>query len=1066
MVLRPAVDEQDGRPVHVAPLAHVEAQATAAFHRVRLHPTGRALLCPGLRDRCHVSPPRVRRHDAIVAARGRERIGRSALSFAGGLPIFRSRGPYERFPGGWSGAILAGWRRARARRSSDAYRSSRSSGARSTRHGREEARPSSSPEKRASARPGSQSELATRARDAGFDVRLGRSIDLVGTDLPYQPFVEALRPLADLRPVDGRTAGSQLRVFEETLAMLTDHAAEAPVLLVLEDLHWADTSTLDLVVFLAHNLADRRVLLLATYRADELSSAERMRRLADGVRRSGSALLLDLGPLAPEELSALLAAHTHAPTPAALSDAIIDRSEGNPFFAEELLAAADGQSDELPRGLRDLLLQRVARLDRPTQSLLRLAAAAGRDVGYPLLLALAALPERDVRESLRLAVEHGVLVAEQATGSFRFRHALLAEAIYSTILPGEREELHAKLAEELARSGAASAAELAPHWAAAGRSAEALVASVEAARQAEEVFGLAEALAHLERALALWPEVPDAAELVQVDLAELCSWAAELASQTGAAPRAVELAQRAIALVEKGDALRAARLYDRLGRYLHESGRTDAALSAFERVVELVPARPPSAERAQALAALAHGLMLAWRFDESLTICEQALALARATGQSAVELRVLVDLGRDLAYLGRADEGLAYLGRALELAEESGDPTALLQAYISLTDVLTMLGRPQESARVARRGLEVVRPYGIDSTVLVANAIEAMLAIGEWDEADSATAAALRSITANFPYMLLMMRADIELGRGDFEAARAHLEAALPTLREDRGQGIYDVFLAELGLWERRWTEADQAVRDGLARASSRQAAQLRVWFCAKGLRAHAELAALARARRDADAVHAWLAQAGRLIAVARRGAEEASAVTPNTAGWLALAEAEYERAQRRRAAGAVVRRGGDVAAARAPAARGLLPLAPGRGARRRRRVTRRGERAPRRSARRRDPDRGKASAARARAARRAGAARSHVAGRRAPRRRAGPERGPRSDHARGGGPHPRLPWLHQPRDRPDTRHQRQDRERPRLAHPAQARRAEPARSGRNRAPPRLADRRRAGRRA
>ena len=503
-----------------------------------------------------------------------------------------------------------------------------------------------------------------------------------------------------------------------------------------------------------------------------------------------------------------------------------------------------------------------------------------------------------MRESLRQAVEHGVLVAVQATGSFRFRHALLAEAIYSTILPGEREELHAKLAEELARSGAVSAAELAPHWAAAGRSTDALVASVEAARQAEAVFGLAEALAHLERALALWPAVPDAAELVQVDLAELCSWAAELASQTGAAPRAVELAQRAIELVEKGDALRAARLYDRLGRYLHESGRTDAALSAFERVVELVPARPPSAERAQALAALAHGLMLAWRFDESLTICEQALALARATGQSAVELRVLLDLGRDLAYLGRADEGLAYLGRALELAEESGDLTALLQAYISLTDVLTMLGRPQESARVARRGLEVVRPYGIDSTVLVANAIEAMLAIGEWDEADSATAAALRSITANFPYMLLMMRADIELGRGDFEAARAHLEAALPTLREDRGQGIYDVFLAELGLWERRWTEADQAVRDGLARASSRQAAQLRVWFCAKGLRAHAELAALARARRDADAVHAWLAQAGRLIAVARRGAEEASAVTPNTAGWLALAEAEYERAR------------------------------------------------------------------------------------------------------------------------------------------------------------------------
>jgi DNA-binding CsgD family transcriptional regulator/tetratricopeptide (TPR) repeat protein len=741
------------------------------------------------------------------------------------------------------------------------------------------------------------SELATRARDAGFEVLLGRSIDLVGTELPYQPFVDALRPLGAFPQVDGQAAGSQVRVFQETLALLFDRAAAAPLLLVLEDLHWADTSTLDLVVFLAHNLHDRPVLLLATYRADELSSAERVRRLADGVRRSGSALVLELGPLEREELTALLAARADAPLPAALTDAIVARSEGNPFFAEELLAVADDRGGKLPRGLRDLLLQRVARLDPASQGLLRLAAAAGRDVGYPLLRAVAALPERDLRESLRQAVEHGVLVAVQAKGGFRFRHALLAEAVYATLLPGEREELHARLAQELARSAAAAPAELAPHWAAAGRAKEALVASVEAARQAEAVFGLAEAHAHLERALGLWDAVPDAVEFVKVDLAELCSWAAELASQTGVAPRAVELAQQAIDLVEERDPLRAARLYDRLGRYLHESGRTDAALSAFEHVVDLVPAEPPSTERAHALAALAHGLMLAWRFEESLAICEQALALARTVGADAVELRALLDLGRDLAYLGRADEGVAQLWPALELAEESGDPLALLHAYISLTDVLMMLGRPRESARIGERGLEAVRRYGIDSTVLVANSIEALLAIGEWDKADSLSAAALRAITANFPYMLLMLRADLELGRGDFEAARAHLEAALATLREDRGQGIYDVYLAELALWERRWTEADQAVRDGLARARSRQAAQLRIWFCAKGLRAQAELAALARARQDTDAVRDQLGRARKLLTTARRAAAEAAAITPNAAGWRVLAEAEYERA-------------------------------------------------------------------------------------------------------------------------------------------------------------------------
>jgi DNA-binding CsgD family transcriptional regulator/tetratricopeptide (TPR) repeat protein len=740
------------------------------------------------------------------------------------------------------------------------------------------------------------SELAARARDAGFEVLLGHSIDLVGTELPYLPFVEAVGPLGGLPQVDGEAAGSQLRVFQDTTALLGERAAAAPVLLVLEDLHWADASTLDLVVFLAHNLDDRRVLLLGTCRADEPASSARMRRLADGVRRSGSALLLKLGPLGREELAALLAGRAGAPLPAALTDAIVARSEGNPFFAEELLAAGD-QDGELPQGLRELLLQRTARLDPATQGLVRLAAAAGRAAGYPLLRAVAGLPEPDLRQSLRQAVDHGVLVAEQAPGSFRFRHALLAKAVYATVLPGEREELHARLAGELARGGAAPA-ELAPHWAAAGRSAEALATSVDAARQAEAVFGLAEALAHLERALGLWQAVPEASELVGLDLAELCSWTAELADQTGAAPRAVELGQRAIELAGEGDPPRAALLQVRLGRYLHASGRTHAGLAAFQRAVELVPAQPPSSARAQALAALGTGLHLAWRFDESLSVCEEALTLARTVGAHSAELRALTDLGSDLAYLGRGDEGLARLRQALRLAEGSGDPMPLQRAYVILAVALMMLGRPRESARLAAAGRKVLRRYGVDNAVLVANYIEALLATGDWDEADRLSAAALRAGTASYPYMLLMHRADLELGRGNFEAARAHLDAALATLREDRGQGIYDVFLAELALCERRWTDAEGAVRDALAGARSPQAAQLRVWFCAKGLRAQAELAALARARRDADAAGTWLARARELVAVARRAAAEAAAVTPVAGGWLALAEAEYERAR------------------------------------------------------------------------------------------------------------------------------------------------------------------------
>jgi DNA-binding CsgD family transcriptional regulator len=222
----------------------------------------------------------------------------------------------------------------------------------------------------------------------------------------------------------------------------------------------------------------------------------------------------------------------------------------------------------------------------------------------------------------------------------------------------------------------------------------------------------------------------------------------------------------------------------------------------------------------------------------------------------------------------------------------------LYGAYVALTDVLMMLGRPGKSARLAETGLDVLRRYGVDNTTLVANGVEALVASGEWDKAERLSAAALRAITANYPHQPLITRAELEVGRGDFDQARAHLDAAVPTVRLDPAVATYDAFLAELALWQRRWADADETVCHGLARARSRNSAQLRVWLCVKGLRAQAELAALARARRDDGAVRDHLTRARKLLATARRAAAQASAVTPNAAGWLALAEAEYARAR------------------------------------------------------------------------------------------------------------------------------------------------------------------------
>jgi DNA-binding CsgD family transcriptional regulator len=288
--------------------------------------------------------------------------------------------------------------------------------------------------------------------------------------------------------------------------------------------------------------------------------------------------------------------------------------------------------------------------------------------------------------------------------------------------------------------------------------------------------------------------------------------------------------------------------------------------------------------------------MIAWRHADSLKIAQRALDVARAVGAREAEVRALTVIGVDLANLGRGEEGFAYLRDALHLAEQSGDRLGLERAYVNFTDTLMKLGRLRESARLGEAGLELMRRWGIHASLLVSNQVEALLAIGEWDAADRLSAASLRTASTDFQDWLLVIRAAVEISRGELEAARGHIEAASASPREDHLFGLYDSYVAELPLWERRWDDADATIREGLAHARGREAAQIRVQLCAKGLRAQAELAALARARRDEHGLRDRLGGSRELLSVARRAAAEASAVFPDSVGWLALAEAEYTR--------------------------------------------------------------------------------------------------------------------------------------------------------------------------
>jgi tetratricopeptide (TPR) repeat protein len=602
-----------------------------------------------------------------------------------------------------------------------------------------------------------------------------------------------------------------------------------------------------------------------------------------------------------------VAAVAGAPPPE-IAITIYERSEGNPFFAEELLAAAARGDEMLPRVLHDALLQRVARLDAVSRSVLRMAAAAGRDVCYALLAAVISLPEHQLLESLEQAVEHGVLVADQHAGAYRFRHALLAEVVYATLLPGEREAVHGRLARALGDNPTLVAArtatgEAAQHWASAGRPVEALVASVQAAGEAEAVSGLAEALQHLERAIELWEQVPTAEELTGLELPDLLGEAAELADLTGNGRRAVALTNRAIELVdEDADPRRVGLLYERLGSYLLPWGAREEGLAAFERAVELVPAEPPSADRARVLSALGNALTLSWRHEDSKAVCEEAIAIAEVIEDDRPALRAMSVLGIDLCYLGQPAEGLRILRDAQMRARERGRPRDVTHSDVMLCELLVATGQLPDVAQTALEGLEIARRTGLERSygiLLAGYAGEAFLEAGDWSRADEILAAALSPEATYWSHYPHLLRAQLAIGRGELAAAREHLEAGAQGAREPTSAARHARLTAELALWERRPEEAANAVAAGL-RGPKTGAAFQRTRLAAVGVQAEAERRQLASIARDTAAVGAARRRARRLLAEARRSSEEVAAVNPDAAAWRAVAEAEHSHVEDR----------------------------------------------------------------------------------------------------------------------------------------------------------------------
>ena len=443
----------------------------------------------------------------------------------------------------------------------------------------------------------------------------------------------------------------------------------------------------------------------------------------------------------------------------------------------------------LSTSLREVLLARVRGLRERTRAVLRLVAV-GYSVTHPLLEVVARMPDDALLDSLREAVDRAVLTTDPTSGRYRFRHPLIAEAIYDDLLPGERLRLHRRFAEALEVDGslgdgspARAPAELANHWLRAGDERRAVPSLITAARAASAAFAQAEAFGHLDLALTIASQDPAALAGTGLSVAELTRMAAEAAEASGAFARAVELWERTIVLHDAtADPAGAGILEARVGEaYWLAGDRT-----AFERhrraAVALVPAEPPSGERAWVLSRLASALLMGPAIDEARSLADEAVRVSRAVGARREEGRALGALGMARLLVGDAEGAVPCLREALAISSEIGQVGEEAIDRSNLSEALHEAGRLDEALAVVTEGIESVQAAGLQHTygeTMNAIAIDRAFLRGRWELAERLIAEGQARAPRGLPLAWLsLVVAEFEASRGRLEAAEAALATA------------------------------------------------------------------------------------------------------------------------------------------------------------------------------------------------------------------------------------------------------------------------------------------------
>jgi DNA-binding CsgD family transcriptional regulator/tetratricopeptide (TPR) repeat protein len=708
-------------------------------------------------------------------------------------------------------------------------------------------------------------ELASEARAAGTTVLAGGCVALGDEPLRHAALIELLRaarPSAE-GPAAAVAGLPTEQVLERVLAVVDAVGAPDSLVLVFEDIHWADRGTCEILTVLARHVVDHPVGLVMTCR-EELPRDHHVRQFLTELGRGQLVTPVAVPPMTPAEVARFVEALL-GDVDATTVAGVYDRSGGNPLIIEELCAQrADPNAAVVPGAVRDILLARFWHLSEDARELVRAVSVAGSPVSEARLATVVDLPGKPFATALREALDLRVLAPTE--GGISVRHVLMAEAVYGELLSGERVRLHARWAAALSD---APAPLVAHHWYEAGEDDLAFVAGLAAAREATGALAFDDAHRHYLRVLSLWTRVDDAEARATSPRRDIVLQTAETANWAGDPAAAVAVIDGVLADADiVADRAAVSVLLERRAWYLLRQGANEAARIAYDAALDALPNEADPATRVRVLA----GSVRAW---ERTCQYERALALAREAVAVAVDAKVEAEigpahymLGRILLATGDVDTAIDELERAATAAEQTLNPVLLAISLLERGDALARRGRLVEAVPAALAAAERLRARGdTEPHALLATATAAALLHRLGRPADGRIVAARILEEARAPVIVAV--GHLLAGAFDVEAmqltsAREHLETArmlAAALLEGRVGAALATARADLAIGEGNVELAASAVDEGIAKVVHSGDDESLAHLSLYGLRIEAErgLAALgresdrARRRRDAS---------------------------------------------------------------------------------------------------------------------------------------------------------------------------------------------------------------------